>query len=78
MLKGMRIGIGINPNAEPPKVVAAVTGFTLLAVYWLAMGLTNQYESYATILVEPQSVSPDRNHDDRPDDDLLPVVLHFE
>jgi hypothetical protein len=41
------------------KVAGAVAGFALLAVYWLAMGLTNQYQSYATILVEPQSVSPD-------------------
>ncbi|MHC4505504.1 MAG: hypothetical protein ACYTFI_19540, partial [Planctomycetota bacterium] len=41
------------------KVAAAVGGFLLLGVYWLAMSLENQYESYATILVEPQSVSPD-------------------
>jgi len=30
-----------------------------LAAYWLAMALPNEFESYATILVEPQAVSPD-------------------
>ncbi len=30
-----------------------------LATFWIAMALPNEYESYATILVEPQSVSPD-------------------
>jgi polysaccharide chain length determinant protein (PEP-CTERM system associated) len=41
------------------KVVVALAGFVLLAVYWLSMALANQYESYATILVEPQSISPE-------------------
>jgi polysaccharide chain length determinant protein (PEP-CTERM system associated) len=41
------------------KVAAATGGLVVLAAYWLAMALPNQYESYATVLVEPQSVSPD-------------------
>jgi polysaccharide chain length determinant protein (PEP-CTERM system associated) len=36
-----------------------VAGIVLLATYWLAMALPNEYESYATVLVEPQSVSPE-------------------
>src|SRR5262249_30223652 len=41
---------------------AAVGGVGLpvvLAFYWIAMALPNQYESYATVLVEPQTVSAD-------------------
>ena len=30
-----------------------------LAFYWIAMALPNEYESYATVLVEPQSVAPE-------------------
>jgi len=41
------------------KIVAALAGFVLLVVYWMSMAMTNQYESYATILVEPQSISPE-------------------
>src|SRR5262245_8308908 len=41
---------------------AAMGGVALLVVlafYWVAMALPNEYESYATVLVEPQSVSAD-------------------
>jgi len=31
----------------------------VLVVYWVAMALPNEYESYATVLVEPQSVAPE-------------------
>ena len=41
------------------KVMIAIGGLVVLAAYWLAMALPNEYESYATVLVEPQSVSPD-------------------
>ncbi len=41
------------------KAMLATAGMVLLAAYWLAMALPNEYESYATILVEPQSVSPE-------------------
>ena len=30
----------------------------MLGAYWLAMALPNEYSSYATVLVEPQAVSP--------------------
>jgi len=40
------------------KLVAVTTiGITLVA-YWIAMALPNQYESYATVLVTPQTVDP--------------------
>lgn len=38
------------------KTMAAVAGMVMLAMYWVAMALPNQYSSYATILVEPQSI----------------------
>ena len=38
------------------RIVVAVAGLTILAMYWLAMALPNQYTSYATILVEPQAI----------------------
>ena len=41
------------------KVVIGAALTVFLAVYWVAMALPNEFESYATILVEPQSVSPD-------------------
>ncbi len=41
------------------KVVLGVGLVVALASYWLAMALPNEYESYATVLVEPQTVSPE-------------------
>jgi polysaccharide chain length determinant protein (PEP-CTERM system associated) len=41
------------------KVAAFTTLFVVLASYWVAMALPNTYTSYATVLVEPQSVDPD-------------------
>src|SRR5512145_1132341 len=41
------------------RVVLAVALGVALASYWLAMALPNEYESYATVLVEPQAVDPD-------------------
>jgi len=38
------------------KVMLSVGGSTFLLMYLIAMALPNQYSSYATILVEPQSV----------------------
>ena len=40
------------------RVVLLVALVTALAAYWVAMALPNEYESYATVLVEPQSVDP--------------------
>ena len=41
------------------KVVCGVALAVSLTAYWVAMALPNEYESYATVLVEPQSVDPD-------------------
>ena len=40
------------------KVTAATSVGIALAIYWVAMALPNQYESYATVLVTPQTVDP--------------------
>src|SRR5262245_62182857 len=40
-------------------VMGGVALVVLLAFYWVAMALPNEYESYATVLVEPQSVAPE-------------------
>jgi len=40
------------------KVMIATGGIVVLGAYWLAMALPNEYESYSTVLVEPQAVSP--------------------
>jgi len=40
------------------RVVLGMALLVSLAAYWLAMALPNEYESYATVLVEPQSVDP--------------------
>ncbi len=40
------------------KIVAGVTLVSTLAAYWIAMALPNEYQSYATVLVEPQAVDP--------------------
>jgi len=41
------------------RVMGGVALVVLLAFYWIAMALPNEYESYATVLVEPQSVAPE-------------------
>ncbi|MDG2050935.1 MAG: Wzz/FepE/Etk N-terminal domain-containing protein [Myxococcota bacterium] len=38
------------------KLMVAVAGLVALTAFWMAMALPNQYGSYATILVEPQSI----------------------
>ncbi|MCH8890479.1 MAG: hypothetical protein IH827_05335, partial [Myxococcales bacterium] len=40
------------------KLVAATSIGIALAFYWIAMALPNQYESYASVLVTPQTVDP--------------------
>ncbi|MBW2360321.1 MAG: hypothetical protein JRG84_05410, partial [Deltaproteobacteria bacterium] len=40
------------------KLVGAVALAVALVAYWVAMALPNEYESYATVLVEPQAVDP--------------------
>jgi len=41
------------------KSVCGVALVIALATFWIAMALPNQYQSYATVLVEPQAVDPD-------------------
>ncbi len=41
------------------KAMIATGGVVVLGAYWLAMALPNEYQSYATVLVEPQAVSPE-------------------
>lgn len=38
------------------KLVAVIAGAVILATFWISMALPNLYMSYATILVEPQSI----------------------
>ncbi len=40
-------------------VMGGVALVVFLLFYWVAMALPNEYESYATVLVEPQSVAPE-------------------
>jgi polysaccharide chain length determinant protein (PEP-CTERM system associated) len=41
------------------KVIAMTSLVLMLSAYWIAMALPNEYSSYATVLVEPQTVDPD-------------------
>ena len=52
------------------KVVGATILGAILATYWLAMALPNKYESFATVLVTPQSVSPELVAAGVPESDL--------
>ena len=40
------------------KVVGGVALAVGLTAYWVAMALPNEYEAFATVLVEPQAVDP--------------------
>jgi polysaccharide chain length determinant protein (PEP-CTERM system associated) len=56
-------GLQLSDLAGIVRRRVAVMGGVALAVflvfYWVAMALPNEYESYATVLVEPQSVAPE-------------------
>jgi polysaccharide chain length determinant protein (PEP-CTERM system associated) len=52
------------------KVMAATALGIALTVYWIAMALPNKYESYATVLVTPQTVDPTLVAAGVPDSDL--------
>ena len=56
-------GLQLSDLREIVRRRAAVMGgvalVVFLAFYWVAMALPNEYESYATVLVEPQSVAPE-------------------
>ena len=38
------------------RLIVATAGAVILAMYWIAMALPNQYTASSTILVEPQSI----------------------
>ncbi len=52
------------------KLMLGLALLVSLAAYWLAMALPNEYESYATVLVEPQSGDPDLVEAGIPQSDL--------
>jgi len=52
------------------KVMAATSLGIALTIYWIAMALPNKYESYATVLVTPQTVDPALVAAGVPDSDL--------
>jgi polysaccharide chain length determinant protein (PEP-CTERM system associated) len=51
-------------------VMAAIVLGVMLVIYGIAMGLPNQYASYSTVLVTPQSVSPELVAAGVPESDL--------
>jgi len=52
------------------KAVVGVALCVFLAGYWITMALPNEYESYATVLVEPQAVAPKLVASGVPESDL--------
>jgi polysaccharide chain length determinant protein (PEP-CTERM system associated) len=52
------------------KLTAATALGVALVIYWIAMALPNQYESYGTVLVTPQTVDPTLVAAGVPDSDL--------
>jgi len=53
---GLQIDL-IGAAKRRAPLAIALAGAVFLVVYWIAMALPNQYTSYATLLVEPQTVS---------------------
>lgn len=56
---GLQLGDIKGIARRRAKVALATWLVFSLAAYWVAMALPNEYESAATVLVEPQSVDPD-------------------
>jgi polysaccharide chain length determinant protein (PEP-CTERM system associated) len=52
------------------QFVAGTSLMIALAVYWIAMALPNQFESYGTVLVTPQTVPPELVAAGVPESDL--------
>ena len=67
---GIQLGDLWNIARRRAKVVGATMLGVALASYWLAMALPNQYESFATVLVTPQSVAPELVAAGVPESDL--------
>jgi succinoglycan biosynthesis transport protein ExoP len=53
---GMKIGDLVGVARRRVRVMIGVALVVSLAGYWITMALPNEYESYATVLVEPQTV----------------------
>lgn len=53
---GLQISDLIGILRRRARLMVWVSGLIILTIYWIVMALPNQYESYATILVEPQAV----------------------
>lgn len=55
---GIQIGDLVAIARRRARAVVFVALVVTLAGYWLTMALPNEYQSYATVLVEPQAVDP--------------------
>ena len=53
---GLQLGDFAGIVRRRGKLAGLAALIVLLATYWIAMALPNVYTSYATVLVEPQSV----------------------
>ena len=67
---GIQIGDLVAIARRRVKAVAGVALAVFLAGYWITMALPNEYQSYATVLVEPQSVAPKLVASGVPESDL--------
>jgi polysaccharide chain length determinant protein (PEP-CTERM system associated) len=55
---GIQIGDLWGVVRRRAKLMATTSVGIMLVIYWIAMALPNQYESYGTVLVTPQTVDP--------------------
>jgi len=55
--EGLQVGDLIAIVRRRGLLVVRIAGATLLAVFWIAMAMPNQYQARSVILVEPQGVS---------------------
>lgn len=53
---GLQISDLVGIVRRRGRLMAWVSGLIILAVFWVVMALPNEYSSYATVLVEPQSI----------------------
>ena len=53
---GLQISDLVGIVRRRGRLMAWVSGLIILAVFWIVMALPNEYSSYATVLVEPQSI----------------------
>lgn len=53
---GLQISDLVGIVRRRGRLMAWVSGLIILAVFWVVMALPNEYSSYATVLVEPQTI----------------------